>query len=370
MEPNAHPTLVSVIMPAYNASQYISQAIGSMLGQEYAYWELLVIDDGSTDDTADIVKGYNDPRIRYFYQKNHGQAAALNRGLDLAQGDYITTLDVDDWYPPTSLGERVKFLDLHPDIGVVYGDGFYCDVTGEPFLRFTDQMPSGISGDVYDVLIVSPFYGTGATVLERKGVIDEHKLRYDESIVWCQDWDFYIRLAEVAKFGFVNSITIQYRIHDAGMTVSMPTGRRLDSLISMRNKVMTSARFKEVTPSQKAAFFYDYLIRDLSWKIDEQEDVFASPEFKELPKKQQSRLLRIAAIDYLLDSEHTDLAKRWLRTAWAQTPFDLKTGVVASLSMIHTGLARYVTKTWQGSRQQEGLKSPFEMAQVSKQHSN
>ena len=363
-------TLVSVIMPAYNAAGYISQAIDSMLNQEYTNWELIVIDDGSSDDTANIVKAFDDPRIRYFYQENRGQAAALNRGLDLARGDYLTTLDTDDWYPPTSLGKRAEYLDLHREYGVVYGDGNYCDVTGNSFLRFTDQMPAGISGDVYDVLIVSPFYGTGATVLERKEVIAEHKLHYDESIVWCQDWDFYIRLAEVTKFGFVDEITIQYRIHDAGMTASMPNGHRLDSLLRMRHKVMSSLRFQSVSPTQRAAFFYDFIVRDLQGKAEQQKEIFGRPEFQMLPNTQQSRLLRVAAIDYLLYSDHPDIAKSWLRAAWVRAPFDLKTGVVASLSMIHTGLARLVTKTWQHTRQPEGLRSPFEMAQVSKQHTN
>lgn len=212
-------TFVSVIMPAYNAEQYIVQAIDSVLKQDYSNWELIVVDDGSTDNTENIVKSFNDERIRYNYQENLGQASALNRGLDLVEGEYITTLDADDFLPSNSLSSRATFLDQHNQFGVVYGDGYYCDEAGEVLLRFTDHMPTGVVGDVYDELIVSPFYGTGASVMERREVLNQHRLRYDESIVWCQDWDFYIRLAEITHFGFVETITIRYRLHSGGYDI-------------------------------------------------------------------------------------------------------------------------------------------------------
>ena len=114
----SRPVLVSVLMPAYDGEAYIQQAIESVIAQTYPNWELIVVDDGSTDNTAGIVATYEDPRIRYTYQENRGQAAALNRGLDLAQGEYVTTLDTDDWFTPNSLLDRARFLDDHPEYGV------------------------------------------------------------------------------------------------------------------------------------------------------------------------------------------------------------------------------------------------------------
>ncbi len=219
--------LVSIITPVYNGEKYLRQAIESVLNQTYHHWELVIIDDGSTDNTDSIIKSYDDPRIKYTYQENRGQAAALNHGLNLALGDYVTTLDADDWYPPNSLGDRVEFLNHNPNFGAVYGDGNYCNEVGENLLKFSEHMPNGISGDVYDMLIVSPFYGTGATVLIRKSTLDQNKIVYDETIFWCQDWDFYIRVAANATFGYVNTITIQYRLHGEGMTLAMPEGNRL-----------------------------------------------------------------------------------------------------------------------------------------------
>ena len=177
---NFIPGLVSIVMPVYNGEQYLRQAIDSVLAQSYPQWELVVVDDGSSDGTSTIIESYTDERIRYTYQENRGQAAALNRGLELSCGEFTTTLDADDWLAPNSLQDRVAHLQAHSEYGVAYGDGVYCNAAGEAVLRFTEHMPSGVAGDVYDTLIVSPFYGTGAAVLVRSQILDRLQIRYDE----------------------------------------------------------------------------------------------------------------------------------------------------------------------------------------------
>lgn len=354
--------LVSILMPVYNGEQYLRQAIDSALGQSYPRWELVVVDDGSSDGTAAIVQSYADRRVRYSYQENRGQAAALNRGLELAQGEFVTTLDADDWLDPDSLRDRVACLSDHPELGVAYGDGMYCNAAGETVLRFTEHMPSGVAGDVYDTLIVSPFYGTGAAVLVRRQVIEQFQVYYDDAIVWCQDWDFYIRLAEKAHFGFVPSIAIFYRLHSAGMTLTMPTGRRLESLLRLRFKVLAAPRFMQVSEAQKAAFFYDFLIKDLHGRVAEQERVFASPAFRALPPRQAARLLRLTAISYLLEMEQIPSVKKWLGAAWSRAPFDPKTALAAGLCTLSPSLAQKVVRRWQRARGQGDQSSPFEMA--------
>lgn len=356
------PGLVTVVMPVYNGEQYLRQAIDSMLAQTYANWELVLVDDGSHDGTAAIARQYQDPRIRYHYQENRGQAAALNTGLALAQGEFVTTLDADDWYPPESLAARVAHLQQHPACAACYGDGYYCYEAGQPFLKFTDHMPSGQQGDVYDILVVSPFYGTGATVLIRRQALREHDIWYDEAIVWCQDWDFYIRLAAVAQFGFTSANTIYYRMHEAGMTVTMPQGRRLESLIRLRHKVLAAARFAQVTPAQQSAFFYDLLIQDLSDRVTEQEAVFLAAPFGRLAASEQSRLLRLTAVKYILQGTHIPTARRWLWMAWRKAPFDRKTAVVVFLSLLNIPLTQKVVAAWQGKQNNAPATSPFALA--------
>lgn len=333
-------------MPAYNGETFLEQAIESVLAQTHENWELIVVDDGSTDNTANIVAAFKDPRIRYTYQENQGQAAALNRGLDLAQGEYVTTLDTDDWYTPESLAERVRFLEQFPEFGVVYGDGYYCDVTGKPLRRFSEYRIGDVTGDVYDILITTPFFGTGANVMVRREVYEEYQIRYDESIVWCQDYDIYIRMAEKVRFGLVETITLWYRLHEANMTTSMPMGHRLESYIRTKLKVLASLRFESVSTPLKINFFFQLLTVDLRGRFEEQMTVVETPRFQMLPRQQQARLMRLMANNCLLDRNHLEDAKIWLERAWSLAPSDLKIIVAIFLVYLHPGWSRRVMKWW------------------------
>lgn len=356
--------LVTIIMPVYNGEPTLQEAVDSVLSQSYPDWELIVVDDGSTDTTADIVMGFRDSRIRYFYQENRGQAAALNRGLENSQGEFVTTLDADDWLTQNSLADRVAFLNEHPEFGVVYADGYYCDPSGKELMRFSEYMPARIEGDVFGTLLVTSFYGTGATVMIRREVADHDAIRYDESIVWCQDWDFYIRLAEKTQFGYSSSIAIRYRLHSSGMTVSMPEGRRLESLIRLRYKALSLERFATLSPQQKQAFFYDFLVKDLKGRVEAQQGIIDRAEFASLSGHSQAQLLRQIAIPYLTELDRPDLAVKWLRSAWKRSPTDLKTIVVIILTVLRPSIAKSVVHNWQGRNQEEFVRSPFDLAIV------
>jgi len=362
---NIQPGLASIIMPVYNGEQYLRQAIDSVLAQTCPHWELVVVDDGSTDSTSAIVHSFSDERIRYTYEQNRGQTTALNRGLELARGEYVTTLDADDWLNADSLQARVDCLAAHEESGVAYGDGYYCNAAGKPVLSFTGHMPSGQQGDVYDTLIVSPFYGTGAAVLVRRQILDQFQIRYDEAIDWCQDWDFYIRLAEKTSFVFTPVIAIFYRLHSSGMTLTMPTGRRLESLLRLRFKVLESPRFLAVLEGQKAAFFYDLLIKDLHERVRDQDRVFESPAFRSLSSPQASRLQRMTAIEYLLEKKQLNMVKKWLGAAWIRAPFDPKTALAAILCHLSPTLAQKVARKWKHAHDKNAQVSPFELAGAS-----
>lgn len=361
-KPMIQNSLVSVIMPVFNGERHISLAINSMLSQHYDSWELIIVDDGSTDETSAIVKSIGEPRIKYHFQENRGQAAALNRGLDLAKGEFITTLDCDDWYTVNSLSDRVSLMKANPDDDVVYGDGLYCDESGKPIHRFSELMPGAVEGDVFDDIVVTPFFGTGATVMIRHGALMKNRMRYDEAIVWCQDWDYYIRLAEELTFRYRSSLLVHYRVHVGGMTAAMPEGNRLDSLITLRNKVLVSPRFESVANSQKRAFFYDFIVRDLENQTEEQGKVFDSPQFQTLPHNEQARLLRLAALTYIARAEHHETAKNWLIEARSKAPADIKTSLALTLMTLSPFIARVVIRAWQRNGRNNSTKSPFDMA--------
>jgi glycosyltransferase involved in cell wall biosynthesis len=347
-------------MPVYNGSAFIATAIDSLLAQSYPAWELVVIDDGSTDDTPGVVGRYADERIRYFRQENRGQAAALNAGLDRAGGEFVTTLDADDWLTPDSLACRMDGFEAHRDADVVYGDGVYRDEQGRPLQRFTELMPAGVHGDVFDTLVVSPFYGTGAAVLIRRATLQRAGLRYDDAIAWCQDWDFYLRLAVSSSWQFADHVVINYRVHEAGMTLTMPSGRRLESLIRLRRKVLEMPRFAEVSPEQREKFFYDFIVRDLQDRVDTQREIFGVAAFRALPRERQATLLRVAANGYLAAGTHPAAVRAWLGSALAVRPMDVKTLLAWGLARTSPALARKVVGRWRSSQDQGNSLSPFD----------
>jgi glycosyltransferase involved in cell wall biosynthesis len=110
---------VSVIIPTYNRAQLLAEAIDSVLNQTFSDFELIIVDDGSTDHTADVVRSYHDQRIHYCPQGKQERGAARNRGVALSQGEYLTFLDDDDWYMPCKLEVQVQGLRMHPDVGMV-----------------------------------------------------------------------------------------------------------------------------------------------------------------------------------------------------------------------------------------------------------
>jgi glycosyltransferase involved in cell wall biosynthesis len=353
--------LVSVVMPVYNGEPYISEAIRSVVDQRYPDWELVVIDDGSTDHTREIVASFSDSRIRYIYQENRGQAVALNHGLELSLGAFVTTLDADDWYTTQSLYDRANYLIQHPEFSAVYGDGYYCDKSGEPFKRFSDYRKGNIEGDLYEAVIETSFFGTGAPVMISREAIESYQLRYDESIIWCQDWDFYIRLAEHASFGYVDSIVVFYRLHGTNMTMVLPEGRRLDSLIRTKKKVLDSFRFKDVSLTTKSAFFYYLLVNNLNGRPEIQEEMISSAQFCDLPNQEKARLLRLMASEYILEGKNIDRASSWLTTASKMNPWDKKLVLMRWAFQINNNFAKFLIRTWRASQTKEALFSPLEI---------
>ncbi|MBR1850500.1 MAG: glycosyltransferase family 2 protein [Bacteroidales bacterium] len=117
--------MFSVIMPLYNKEPYVARAIGSVLGQTCQNWELVVVDDCSTDRSATVVEGFDDPRIRFVgLESNVGAAAARNHGVALSRGQWLTFLDADDWWEPTFLDEMAGLVERYPTAGI-YGSGYF-----------------------------------------------------------------------------------------------------------------------------------------------------------------------------------------------------------------------------------------------------
>jgi len=203
---------VTVVIPTYNRARFIAEAIKSVLEQTFRDFELIVVDDGSTDDTAAVVSRFTDPRLRYVYQTNQERSAARNHGIRLAQGEYVAFLDSDDVWLPAKLEYQVALLDARPAVGLAYTGAYIF----EDQLTFTEQRPRW-RGQVLKALLMEDnvVCGSGATPLVRRACFARVG-GFDEtaSIYGVEDWDMWVRLATAGyEFDFVSQPLARCRVH-------------------------------------------------------------------------------------------------------------------------------------------------------------
>ena len=206
---SSHPK-ISVIMPAYNASKTIISSIECVLAQTYQNWELLVINDGSTDHTLDVLSQFDDQRIKVFTQVNQGVAVARNTGLKQARGEYIAFLDSDDLWVPTKLGKQILvFAESSNLLGLVYTKhrGF----TEDPSHSFSMDVDASIGyQNPYHRLLIMDYVPT-LTVMIRASIITDIGY-FSEDLSGTEDWDYWIRIAKSYSLERLNEELALYRI--------------------------------------------------------------------------------------------------------------------------------------------------------------
>lgn len=220
---NAEPT-VGVIIPAYNCDRYISQAIDSVLQQKGCQFEIIVIDDGSTDSTAEVLKQYGD-RIRYIKQKNQGVAAARNHGIEVAQADLIAFLDADDYFFPGKLASQAEILLNRPDVGMVHSGWQRVDVEGNKILDVCpwEQIPEL---DLTSWLRWKPVLPS-AMMFRREWL--QYVGGFDPRFPPAEDTNLVLKLAlKGCKTAWLRQITVYYRQHEeSAMHKGLPQARSL-----------------------------------------------------------------------------------------------------------------------------------------------
>ena len=147
---------VSVIIPTYNRADMLGDALDSVLKQTYTNWEVIVVDDGSTDDTQSVMTRYTDPRIHYVYQANKGLPGARNTGIRHAQGEYLALLDSDDVFLPHRLERQLALAEADPAIGVVAGGCIETDTHLRP-IREVQYWHTNPNLELPDLLMICPF---------------------------------------------------------------------------------------------------------------------------------------------------------------------------------------------------------------------
>jgi glycosyltransferase involved in cell wall biosynthesis len=320
---------VSVITPVYNGEAYIASAIESLLSQSFIDWELIVVDDGSSDLTPQILQRFTDSRIKIIRQKNSGEAGARNTGLENACGQYIAFLDADDYYFPNALKDLSSFLDQHPEFGVVYSNGQICDSENETLMTLSEIRPGFYTGNILEQIVISSNLVTvPVCTMTRRSKINDHAVRFDRNLVIGPDWDFWIQLAVHTGFGYLDSMTCKYRVHNSNITRTVDLKKRRLDHVYGRLKVMNSNWFPGLSLDTQKQFFYDLLVNKASGDTQVQTTVLQSEQFLSLPAHVKAYLLRMVGIDVLQNSKDTDRARHCLCDALHLSPSDNKTRLI------------------------------------------
>ena len=239
---------VSVILPTYNRASLIGRAIKSILNQTFNDFELLIIDDGSVDDTEKVVKTFADTKVTYKkHEENKGAAAARNTGIHLARGEFIAFNDSDDEWMPEKLERQIKkFSEVNSNIGVIYcGYIAVSQQTNREIFRSTPME----KGKIYPRILQGCITGT-FTPLIKQACFEKVGL-FDETLPSCQDWDMWIRISEYYEFDFISDILVKMYIHGSQISTN------LEAKIEGKERILEKYGFEL---SKNPLFFNSFLI--------------------------------------------------------------------------------------------------------------
>jgi len=192
---------VSIILPTHNRAHLLPRAINSVLNQTYTNFELIIVDDGSTDDTEELVKTFNDERIVYLKnEKNLGATASRNRGINYSKGNLIAFQDSDDEWMPEKLEKQITALNFDFGAGAAYTG--YFRITNNDKRYVPDNWVNILEGNIYMELLKGNFIGTPTILLKKECLYDSGL--FDEKLPRLQDWDLVLRISKKYNFKFIN----------------------------------------------------------------------------------------------------------------------------------------------------------------------
>jgi glycosyltransferase involved in cell wall biosynthesis len=206
---NGLPT-VSIVIPTFNRATLLPESISSVLKQSYSNFEVIVVDDGSTDSTADIVNSFCDTRLIFVKQDNKGRSAARNRAIAMARGRYIAFLDSDDMYLEGKLEKQINYMDSHPNVGMTYTSALCIDERGNLLPR---KYEATVSGNIHEqIAFYIPVTITLPTVMVRREVFDAVG-GFDETMYRFEDTDMWRRISKSYCIGAIQEYTCKLRTH-------------------------------------------------------------------------------------------------------------------------------------------------------------
>lgn len=210
--------LVSVNMSVYNGEKYLKPAIDSILNQTFDNFELIIVDDGSTDKTAEILDSYDTPRIRVLTQEHHGISYGRNQALKVSRGEFVAVMDADDISFPERLEKQVNFLQMHPEIGLLGTWARFADEIKDQHWEYT---PPVSNQQLQQHLIHgNPFVHT--SIMMRKSVL-ETVGGYNENFPYIVDYELFVRLAPHTQMANLPEVLVMHRYYIGSVSTTMRT---------------------------------------------------------------------------------------------------------------------------------------------------
>ena len=271
--------LVSFIVASYNYARYVGTTLASILSQTISDFEVIVIDDASTDNSLDVIQSFHDSRIRLIANEtNSGIVATYNKGLSLARGEYITFVDADDWIEPSKIEQQLAFFRENPQIAIVgtYVKAYDADGGRQPNPDFEEYWNRQHDFNLTETWIGQNRLNACSPLIARR-VFDEIGYR-DATLAIVSDYEFWVRAhARGFTFGMIDRPLICYRIHDKNVSMSDPRTVFLELCYVMQ---------KTILPSIEDRYAMHLLTRAIRWVIEH-------PQFGLLRHEQAHRLLAI-----------------------------------------------------------------------------
>lgn len=307
----SHEVKVSVVVPTYNRADLILQTLQSVLAQTFTDYEIIVIDDGSTDNTAEILRELIETgKIQYVWQENQGESAARNQGLRLARGEYIAFLDSDDLWLPQKLEAQVSYLDAHPEIGLAQSCFSKFDhATGKDL---GTRNSAWFSGRIYPEILMhwSDLMATDAILIRAEAL--ERVGGFDENLRRAEDLDLWRRISRYYPFAAMSETLTKVRVHS-------------DSVSANKTKASESFRV--------------YLEKAFA------DDPSLSIEFR---KKALARMYAYMAYNQIGNASGNQIqsVRQDARNAITNFPFEWRAHLALALSLSPFSVRRFMYKIW------------------------
>jgi glycosyltransferase involved in cell wall biosynthesis len=234
---------VSIIVPTYNRAEYIGKAIDSVFSQTYKHLEIIVIDDGSTDGTGQVLKKYGDgDKVRYLYLDHVGVSEARNRGLQESSGEYIAFLDSDDVWLPVKIEKQLEVFRVNPEVGLVCSRAEVINENGE-FVG--EHKPELYAGSSLKDLITHNFI-VFSSVIIKKSILSKLGYFFDKKLDGAVDYDFALRFAQITEIYFLDEVLVRYRITSDAIS--------RDSIKIYKRRISILEKFKETEKRREQNF--------------------------------------------------------------------------------------------------------------------